>query len=184
MMMTEGINRAGPHTVRILVVLVTASALVDAGSSTLGEGRVGAEKHGGASTEHRSGDSSSSVPNVLLITLDDFRPELPVFGRKWLDTPALDSIAARGTAFLRAYVQAPQCCPTRNSFLVSALTHSTFGSVRIEHCVHARAQTSDALPLATDGQIRSRCIYSKALLVLVIQCHNPILVVSPCMVIR
>eukprot|EP00039_Didymoeca_costata_P005573 m.82609 g.82609 ORF g.82609 m.82609 type:complete len:561 (+) comp12878_c0_seq1:167-1849(+) len=55
--------------------------------------------------------------NVLLIVLDDLRPELPGFNRTWLQTPNINSIAAQGTRFSRAYIQAPQCCPTRNSFL-------------------------------------------------------------------
>ena len=34
-------------------------------------------------------------------------------------TPNIASVAQRGTTFLRAYTQAPQCCPTRNSFMTS-----------------------------------------------------------------
>ena len=111
--------------VRVLVLLATAgtSTLAYAGSPTSGEGGVRVD----------GGGQSNPAPNVLLIALDDFRPELPVFGRTWLHTPALDSIAARGTAFLRAYVQAPQCCPTRNSFLVSE--HSSCSKrLRGGHC--------------------------------------------------
>ena len=57
--------------------------------------------------------------NVLLIVLDDWRPEANAYGRPFVHTPHIDSIAAAGTTFTRAYVQAPQCCPTRNSFLTS-----------------------------------------------------------------
>eukprot|EP00037_Helgoeca_nana_P024964 m.268329 g.268329 ORF g.268329 m.268329 type:complete len:572 (+) comp26805_c0_seq1:138-1853(+) len=67
----------------------------------------------------------SDAHDVLFITLDDFRPELPVYGREWLHTPGLTSIADRGTTFLRAYVQAPQCCPTRNSFLTGRRPDNT-----------------------------------------------------------
>jgi hypothetical protein len=91
------------------LAITSASAVEREGVSEVGQGFAGL--------------TTAPKPNVLLITLDDFRPELPVFGREWLHTPALDSIAARGTAFLRAYVQAPQCCPTRNSFLVRESHH-------------------------------------------------------------
>jgi hypothetical protein len=92
------------------LAITSASAVEREGVSEVGQG-------------FGLGLTTAPKPNVLLITLDDFRPELPVFGREWLHTPALDSIAARGTAFLRAYVQAPQCCPTRNSFLVRESHH-------------------------------------------------------------
>lgn len=61
--------------------------------------------------------TSTTRKNVVLIMLDDMRPETPGFNRTWVPAPVLDSIAARGTRFARAYVQAPQCCPTRNSLL-------------------------------------------------------------------
>jgi len=93
------------------LAITSASAVEREGVSEVGQGFAGL------------GLTTAPKPNVLLITLDDFRPELPVFGREWLHTPALNSIAARGTAFLRAYVQAPQCCPTRNSFLVRESLH-------------------------------------------------------------
>ena len=51
-------------------------------------------------------------PNVLFAVFDDLRPELAVAGynRSWVHTPHIASVAARGTTFLRAYTQAPQCC--------------------------------------------------------------------------
>eukprot|EP00041_Stephanoeca_diplocostata_P023910 m.596601 g.596601 ORF g.596601 m.596601 type:complete len:594 (+) comp22413_c0_seq2:194-1975(+) len=64
-----------------------------------------------------SDGGSTPSRNVVLIMLDDMRPETPGFNRSWVPAPVLDSIAARGTRFARAYVQAPQCCPTRNSLL-------------------------------------------------------------------
>ena len=52
-------------------------------------------------------------PNVLFVVFDDLRPELLSGGynRTWVAAPNLASVAARGTTFLRAYTQAPQCCP-------------------------------------------------------------------------
>jgi hypothetical protein len=64
-------------------------------------------------------------PNVLLVLVfDDLRPEqLPVARYNCscsrVHTPSIASVAARGVTFLRAYTQAPQCCPTRNAFLTS-----------------------------------------------------------------
>jgi arylsulfatase A-like enzyme len=56
--------------------------------------------------------------NVLLILIDDLRPELGLYGSH-VPTPHLDAFA-RGpgvTVFSNAYVQYSFCCPSRNSFM-------------------------------------------------------------------
>ena len=57
--------------------------------------------------------------NVLLIAIDDLRPELGVYGSH-VPTPNLDRFArtAGVTVFDNAYVQYSFCCPSRNSFMV------------------------------------------------------------------
>ena len=48
-------------------------------------------------------------PNVLLICVDDLRPELACFGVPYVRSPNIDRLAAAGRAFRRHYVQAPTC---------------------------------------------------------------------------
>jgi len=38
-------------------------------------------------------------PNVLLICIDDLRPELRCFGKDYIASPAIDQLAAEGRAF-------------------------------------------------------------------------------------
>ena len=57
-------------------------------------------------------------PNVLLICVDDLRPELKSFGVEYVHSPAMDSLAATGRAFTRHYVQAPLCGPSRYAMLM------------------------------------------------------------------
>ncbi|MBL9131698.1 MAG: sulfatase [Verrucomicrobiaceae bacterium] len=69
--------------------------------------------------------SAPQPPNVLLITADDLRPELGCYGSPAL-TPHLDALAARGTAFTRAYCQQAVCNPSRSSML-TGLRPGTLG---------------------------------------------------------
>lgn len=56
-------------------------------------------------------------PNVLLICIDDLRPELKCFGVDYIHSPNIDGLAARGRAFHRHYVQAPTCGASRYTLL-------------------------------------------------------------------
>ena len=57
--------------------------------------------------------------NVLLIMIDDHKPDLHTApgGIGPVDTPNLERLAARGTWFTRAYVDAPACCPSRTALV-------------------------------------------------------------------
>ncbi|QDT15719.1 sulfatase [Alienimonas californiensis] len=62
-------------------------------------------------------DPPAERPNVLLICVDDLRPELGSFGADWITSPNIDALAARGRAFHRHYVQAPTCGASRYALL-------------------------------------------------------------------
>ena len=55
--------------------------------------------------------------NVLLICVDDLRPELASFGASYIKSPNVDQLAKRGTSFHRHYVNAPSCGPSRFTLL-------------------------------------------------------------------
>jgi iduronate 2-sulfatase len=56
-------------------------------------------------------------PNVLLICVDDLRPELNCFGKEYIHSPNIDRLAAQGVSFFRHYVQAPTCGASRYTLL-------------------------------------------------------------------
>jgi iduronate 2-sulfatase len=56
-------------------------------------------------------------PNVLLICVDDLRPELNCFGKSYIHSPNIDRLASKGRVFLNHYVQAPTCGASRNTLL-------------------------------------------------------------------
>lgn len=55
--------------------------------------------------------------NVLLICVDDLRPELNSFGASYIHSPNIDALAKSGRAFHRHYVNAPSCGPSRYTLL-------------------------------------------------------------------
>jgi len=55
--------------------------------------------------------------NVLLICIDDLRPELACFGKMYIHSPNIDKLASQGTIFSRHYVQAPTCGASRYALL-------------------------------------------------------------------
>lgn len=63
--------------------------------------------------------------NVLLIPIDDLRPELGCYGNQKAITPNIDRLAAEGTVFARAYCQQAVCAPSRASLLTGLRPDST-----------------------------------------------------------
>jgi len=60
---------------------------------------------------------NKSPPNILFICVDDLRPELGCYGKEYIKTPHLDSLAREGIVFSRHFIQAPTCGPSRYSLL-------------------------------------------------------------------
>jgi len=62
--------------------------------------------------------SSTQKLNVLMVILDDLRPDLALYGHtRAPPTPRLDAFATSARVFRRAYSQFPDCAPSRSSFL-------------------------------------------------------------------
>ena len=55
--------------------------------------------------------------NILLICVDDLRPELNCYGASYIRSPHIDSLAKSGRLFSRHYVQAPTCGASRYALL-------------------------------------------------------------------
>ena len=68
-------------------------------------------------------------PNVLLICIDDLRPELNCFGKSYIRSPNLDELAARGRAFHQHFVNAPSCGPSRFTLLTGRYGPSDNGAL-------------------------------------------------------
>jgi iduronate 2-sulfatase len=58
---------------------------------------------------------ASGKPNILLIGIDDLRPELGCYGASHMVTPNLDELATESIRFERAYTQQAVCLPARIS---------------------------------------------------------------------
>jgi arylsulfatase A-like enzyme len=63
--------------------------------------------------------------NVLMIVVDDLRPQIKAYGEEYMHTPHIDELASNGALFSNAYVQLSICSPTRNSFLSGRMPDKT-----------------------------------------------------------
>jgi iduronate 2-sulfatase len=55
--------------------------------------------------------------NILLICIDDLRPELACFGADYIKSPNIDALAKKGRVFKNHYVNSPSCGPSRYTML-------------------------------------------------------------------
>ncbi len=71
--------------------------------------------------------SAAAPPNIVFIMTDQHSADALScrMGDRYLKTPALDSLAARGTFFSRAYTPNPLCMPARNSIFTGRYPHET-----------------------------------------------------------
>ena len=60
---------------------------------------------------------TATKPNILLICIDDLRPELKSFGADYISSPNIDKLAETGVSFHQHYVNAPSCGPSRYTLL-------------------------------------------------------------------
>ena len=68
--------------------------------------------------------AKDSRPNILVIMTDQHAaPAMSCTGNPYLKTPAMDSIAAKGVRFERAYATQPLCMPCRSSMLSGRYPH-------------------------------------------------------------
>ena len=90
-------------------------------------------------------------PNILLIMTDQLRGDcLGAAGHPDVKTPYLDSLAARGTLFDRAYSSCPSCIPARAA-LHTGLSQEKHGRVGYQDCVDFRYPHTMAGELAKAG---------------------------------
>jgi len=76
--------------------------------------------------------------NVLFLIIDDHGAQMHGIGQPSpVPTPNMERLAARGTWFNRAYVDAPACCPSRTAFLTGV--HATNSGVYYNNHAYRRA---------------------------------------------
>eukprot|EP00966_Prymnesium_polylepis_P200057 4636188-Prymnesium_polylepis.1 len=69
--------------------------------------------------------TASAPPNVLLIAVDDLRPDVSGPYGQHVRTPNIDRLASTGTTFERAYCQVALCSPSRTSLLTGLRPDTT-----------------------------------------------------------
>ncbi|MCW0217738.1 MAG: sulfatase [Prosthecobacter sp.] len=68
--------------------------------------------------------AAADRPNVLLICVDDLKPNMGCYGDALAKTPNLDRLAARGMRFDLAYCNQAVCAPSRNNLLLGSRSTS------------------------------------------------------------
>lgn len=79
-------------------------------------------------------ENAHDLPNILWITSEDNGPELGCYGDDYADSPNIDSIAAKGMRYKRAWSNAPVCAPARTT-IISGIYPPALGAE------HMRSQT-------------------------------------------
>ena len=74
-----------------------------------------------SSCSEKSIEQVTQKPNVLLLYMDDLRPELASFGALQIQSPNIDDLAEKGVKFKNAYCNVPVCGASRASMLTGML---------------------------------------------------------------
>lgn len=101
-----------------------------------------------------AGQPAGKPHNVLLICVDDLRPELACFGVDYIQSPHIDGLAAQGTVFDRHYVQAPTCGASRYTLLTGR--YGPAGNGALFQRAGRKIKTPDAVPLSMPGWFRQQ----------------------------
>jgi len=96
--------------------------------------------------------SAVEKPNVLLICVDDLRPELKSFGKEYIHSPNIDGLAAQGRAFDRHYVQAPTCGASRYTLLTGR--YGPRGNQALFERAEQIKKSKDAVPASMPAYFR------------------------------
>ena len=88
---------------------------------------VGAVTLGMTAKISRAGTERSRRPNILFIMTDQQFAEIMScrMGKRYINTPAMDSLAQSGMMFTRAYTANPLCMPARGSIFSGRFPHET-----------------------------------------------------------
>ena len=71
----------------------------------------------GCQSGSKAESETAEKPNVLLICVDDLRPELNCYGAGHIISPHIDALAGESVVFARAYTQQAVCAPSRNTLM-------------------------------------------------------------------
>ena len=66
---------------------------------------------------------AKSKLNILMIIVDDMRPDISAWGKENIKTPNIDHLVNQGISFKREYAQYANCSPSRMSFLTGISPH-------------------------------------------------------------
>ncbi|QGJ70942.1 Iduronate sulfatase [Planctomycetales bacterium 10988] len=88
--------------------------------------------------------STPKHPNILLICVDDLRPELGCYGAEHMQTPNIDAFSESGVTFDRCYVQVAVCNPSRAS-MMTGIRPDRLGVWTLR--IHFREAMPDAVTL-------------------------------------
>ena len=92
----------------------------------------------------RMESDSPQKPNVLMVLIDDLRPELNCYGAGHIISPHIDALAAESIVFTRAYTQQAVCAPSRNT-LMTGLRPDELGIHDLQ--THFRDKAPDVITL-------------------------------------
>lgn len=92
----------------------------------------------------KSNSKIPEKPNILLLYMDDLRPELSCYGASKIISPNIDALASKGIRFNNAYCNVPVCGASRASMLTGMLpTKSRF----LNYDTFVEKETPEAITL-------------------------------------